>query len=156
MQDDWDWQALRVFAVDQARRHPAPGVEPEDVAQDAILKAWRHRASCRRQDAPRPWVAAIVRQEAARRAARICETPVGEVHDDRAVAPDLLDDLAPRLDLERAMRPLSREDRQLLWLRYDADMTQPAAAAALGLPEGTAKVRLYRLRLRLRAELEDA
>ena len=132
-------------------------MEPEDVAQDALLKAWRHRASCRRSDAPEAWIAAIVRQEAARRGARASAAPVLRVlESDASQAPDVLEALIPRIDLRRAMQPLTTEDRRLLWLRYGADLTQPAAAAALGLPEGTAKVRLHRLRKRLRAELEDA
>lgn len=59
-----------------------------------------------------------------------------------------------RLDLGRVLSGLSREDRALLELRYHADMTQPGVAATLGVPEGTVKVRLHRLRSQLRVALE--
>jgi RNA polymerase sigma-70 factor, ECF subfamily len=60
--------------------------------------------------------------------------------------PDLLD----RLDVRRAVAPLDARDRGLLALRYVADLTQPQIAQALGMPEGSMKVRLHRLRKRLR------
>jgi len=41
-------------------------------------------------------------------------------------------------------------------LRYWLDLTQEEAARLLGIPEGTAKVRLHRLRHTLRAELAAA
>jgi RNA polymerase sigma-70 factor (ECF subfamily) len=34
-------------------------------------------------------------------------------------------------------------------LRYESDLAHPAIAAALGMPEGTVKVRLHRIRKRL-------
>lgn len=59
-----------------------------------------------------------------------------------------------RVDVGRALDDLSAEDRRLLELRYGYDLTQPRVAAQLGIPEGTVKVRLHRLRTRLRVVLE--
>jgi RNA polymerase sigma-70 factor (ECF subfamily) len=42
-----------------------------------------------------------------------------------------------------------------LALRYVDDLTQPAVASALGIPEGTAKVRLHRARGRLQQVLAE-
>lgn len=49
---------------------------------------------------------------------------------------------------------LSDDERRILLLRYDADLTQPAIAAVLGIPEGTVKVRLHRARGKLRTLVE--
>ena len=38
----------------------------------------------------------------------------------------------------------------LLRLRYNEDLTQAAIARRLGIPEGTVKVRLHRVRAKLR------
>jgi RNA polymerase sigma-70 factor (ECF subfamily) len=46
---------------------------------------------------------------------------------------------------------LSERERVLLALRYEEDLTQPAIAARLGIPEGTVKVQLHRARVKLRA-----
>jgi RNA polymerase sigma-70 factor (ECF subfamily) len=40
-------------------------------------------------------------------------------------------------------------------MRYGEDLTQESVARRLGIPEGTVKVRLHRLRARLRVALED-
>jgi RNA polymerase sigma-70 factor, ECF subfamily len=97
-----------------------------------------------------------VRQEAQRRRRR--ETPAAGGCDVDALpdrtAPELLDVLGERIDVRRALRPLDGEDRRLLWLRYGEDLTQPATAAVMGMPEGTVKVRLHRLRKQLRAALD--
>jgi RNA polymerase sigma-70 factor (ECF subfamily) len=41
----------------------------------------------------------------------------------------------------------------LLALRYEGDLTQEHVARIMGLPEGTVKVRLHRLRARLSTQL---
>ena len=66
---------------------------------------------------------------------------------------DELEAVLVRVDVERALAPLSPDERRLVELRYAEDLTQPAAAAALGVPEGTVKVRLHQLRARLRQTL---
>jgi RNA polymerase sigma-70 factor (ECF subfamily) len=103
---------------------------------------------------PLPWLLQITRNEALRllrqNAQRVPEELAGEpAEDDPEVA-----DAAERVDLDRALASLSHDDRRLLELRYKDDLTQPAVAAALGVPEGTVKVRLHRLRSRLRVALE--
>ena len=54
------------------------------------------------------------------------------------------------------MSRLDPESRRLLLLRYWMDLTQEETARTLGIPEGTAKVRLHRVRDTLRAELAAA
>jgi RNA polymerase sigma factor (sigma-70 family) len=53
-------------------------------------------------------------------------------------------------DLRAALGVLSDRDRELLELRYQDDLTQPAIARKLDIPEGTVKVRLHRARKKLR------
>jgi RNA polymerase sigma factor (sigma-70 family) len=59
-----------------------------------------------------------------------------------------------RMEVQRAVGGLSVADRQLLALRYERDLTQPEVARMLGIPEGTVKIRLHRLRGRLRKALD--
>ena len=51
-----------------------------------------------------------------------------------------------RADLQAALERLSRARAGLLAMRYEEDLTQPAIAARLGIPEGTVKVQLHRAR----------
>jgi RNA polymerase sigma-70 factor (ECF subfamily) len=61
-----------------------------------------------------------------------------------------------RLHVGQVVDALSVDDRRLLALRYARDLSQPEVARMLGIPEGTVKVRLHRLRGRLRKELETS
>lgn len=61
-----------------------------------------------------------------------------------------------RADLHAALNRLDERDRQLVRLRYDEDLTQEAIAKRLGIPEGTVKVRLHRVRDKLRQAMGAA
>jgi RNA polymerase sigma factor (sigma-70 family) len=64
------------------------------------------------------------------------------------------DALLTRIDVERALRKLSPSDRLMVRLRYEADLTHPSVAVALGLSVTNVKVRLHRLRPKLENSLE--
>jgi RNA polymerase sigma-70 factor (ECF subfamily) len=129
----------------------------EDAAQEALLRAWRARASCRTPDAPGPWLSAIARNVALRVVRRerrqtfpLLEDSLLEA-DQRAQ--DAIADTLERVVFGDLLLLLTASDRRLLHLRYEDDLTQPEIARRLGLPEGTVKVRLHRLRARLHEEL---
>jgi RNA polymerase sigma-70 factor (ECF subfamily) len=133
-------------------RSPA---EAEDAVQEAFLRAWRNAGSCRTPEAPLPWLLQITRNEALRILRQNARHGEMEESSDEPAADDRgLVDAADRVDLGRVLAGLSQDDRRLLELRYDDDLTQPRVAAVLGIPEGTVKVRLHRLRSRLRVALE--
>lgn len=116
-----------------------------------MLRAWRHRASLRDRTQLSAWLARIVRNEAVRIRSRTLPEPVAEIEDLAGVAEDHA--LIDRLDLHAALSRLSPADKQLVCLRYLDDLTQPAIARTLGLPEGTVKVRLHRARAKLHRAL---
>jgi RNA polymerase sigma-70 factor, ECF subfamily len=62
--------------------------------------------------------------------------------------------LPDRLEIVDLLATLRPADRQLVWLRYFEDVTQANVARRLGVPEGTVKVRLHRVRKHLRRALE--
>ena len=131
--------------------------DAEDAAQEALARAWRKRHTCRTPGRPEPWLLQITRNEAFRLMSRPRECPdphvmaySGESGGDLGA-----DELAARLDVQRALSRLTREDRVLLHLRYGEDLKQTSIADLLDTPEGTIKVRLYRARQRLRADLKD-
>lgn len=63
------------------------------------------------------------------------------------------DALLTRIDVERALSQLSPADRLMIRLRYEADLTHPGVAGALGLSVANVKVRLHRLRPKLQHSL---
>ena len=114
------------------------------------MRGWRRRATCGTPGNPLPWLLTITRREALRRLARngevLVDAPIDR-WDERAS--EELEGAPERMDVRTALGNLDAEDVALLNMRYADDLTQPALADALGIPEGTVKVRLHRLRRRL-------
>ncbi len=150
---DWDWDEVHRTCLSFAFRFAKNQAEAEDIAQDAMVRVWRKRRTLRDGAARKAWLATIVRNEALREFARKRPAPtdlIEVIHgrdDDRVLA------TVERADLHAALERLNKRDRQLVRLRYDEDMTQEAIARRLGIPLGTVKVRLHRVRAKLRREI---
>jgi RNA polymerase sigma-70 factor, ECF subfamily len=152
---DWDWSQVHLHCLREARRHTHSQADAEDVAQDAILRAWRRRHSLKDPDALWFWLSRITRNEAMRLYARTrpeIRADLPEASDDA----DLPERVAVRLDLERALVRLPVADQRLVALHYGCDMTCAAAADKLEMRLSTAKVRLHRIRGQLARSLASS
>jgi RNA polymerase sigma-70 factor, ECF subfamily len=134
-----------------------PRADAEEAVQEALVRAWLWRDSCRSPDQPLPWLLEITRNEARRMLGREARRGHLELIDapSAAVEQDDFAGAAARLTVEQALRTLADGDQRMLHLRYAEDLTQGEVARRLGLPETTVKVRLHRARRRLRRLLED-
>lgn len=133
-----------------AYRYASNPSEAEDIAQDALLRAWRRRSTLRDGTRRNQWLATIVRNEAFRQHARVRPDPIATIESQEGADDERVVATVEGADLHAALRRLPEKDRQLLLLRYDEDLTQAAIASRLGIPEGTVKVRLHRARDKLR------
>jgi RNA polymerase sigma-70 factor (ECF subfamily) len=151
----WDWEEMRSFCFSQALRVVGCRDTAEEAAQEAIVRAWRHRSSCRQPDQPFGWLRRIARNEAVRVASR---QPNEVLVDEPLASPNggSMDDeaLENRLLFSGILGTLSEADQELARLRYYEDLTCAKLAEHFGLSEATVKVRLHRLRRRLRQRLE--
>jgi RNA polymerase sigma factor (sigma-70 family) len=137
--------------------------DAEEAAQDAFVKA--HAALSRFRDgAPfRPWLLAIVANEArnrvrsAGRRDRLARRVVEERRPDGAVpSPEAaLLDSERRESLLAAVERLSEDARQTVACRYLLELSEEETAAALDCPRGTVKSRVSRALERLRLELGE-
>jgi RNA polymerase sigma-70 factor (ECF subfamily) len=150
----WDWDGLAVICRSEARRVMRSPHEADDVAQEALTRAWRQRRSCRTPGAPNAWVRKIAHNEALRALGR--RRDAQSLDDVPALADwGSADRCDERVSVRAALAALPAQDRALLHLRYGEDLTQTGIARIMGLPEGTVKVRLHRLRARLMPTLSD-
>jgi RNA polymerase sigma-70 factor (ECF subfamily) len=158
--DDWDWTALSRSCLRETRRLLRSEHDAQDAAQEALLRAWRRRGSQREPGAETWWVTRIARNEALRHLARLARVQAVYTEDStEALAGDAEQDTPVRaeiLDLREAIAELAPGDALLLRLRYEQDLTQPRVAHLAGMPEGTVKIRLHRIRGRLRERLSES
>jgi RNA polymerase sigma-70 factor (ECF subfamily) len=153
----WDWEKARRTCLLQARSILKSPAAAEDAAQEALIRAWRSAPTPAALDRPSAWIARIARNEALRvlaREGRRREVPAGgePVSAASGVVAEAENTLR-RAALVRAVSGLSARERQLFALRYLRDLTQAEIAELLGIPEGTVKVGLHRLRKRLQERL---
>ncbi len=148
--DGWEWGEAHRVCLRLAYRYSSNPSEAEDIAQEALLRAWRRRSTLREADRRNQWLATIVRNEAFRQHARIRPDPTSVIETYEGVEDPQVVATVERADLHAALSALNDRDRQLLELRYTEDLTQQAIARRLGIPEGTVKVRLHRARDKLR------
>jgi len=151
----WDWAELRSFCFSQALRIVDSPAAADEAAQEAIIRAWRHRDRCRQPDQPHGWLRRIACNEAL----RVVSRRPGEalVDETLAAAPDPAtpDQIESAHLIEGVLASLPAADRELARLRYYEDLTCAGVADRLGISEGSVKVRLHRLRRRLRQRLEE-
>lgn len=133
-----------------AYRYASNPSEAEDIAQDALLRAWRRRSTLREAERRNQWLATIVRNEAFRQYARFRPDPTATLEMQEGAEDEGVLAAVELSDLHAALGALSERDRQLLEMRYEEDLTQATIADRLGIPEGTVKVRLHRARNKLR------
>jgi RNA polymerase sigma-70 factor (ECF subfamily) len=137
--------------------------DAEEATQDAFVKA--HRALPRFRDgAPfRPWLLAIVANEArnrvrsaGRRAGLALRVAEERRPDDAVPSPEAaLLDSERREHLLAAIERLPEQSRDAIACRYLLELSEEETAAALDCPRGTVKSRVSRALERLRAELGE-
>ncbi len=128
------------------------GPDAEDITSETFERAIRYRKSYDpRKGEPLAWLIGIARRCIEGRPPSLelaAELP--EQADTRA----LEDDTVRRLALSSAVGRLEDRDRELIALRYGADLTARQIAEVLGLKTNAVEVALHRALGRLRTSLE--
>jgi RNA polymerase sigma factor (sigma-70 family) len=136
--------------------------DAEEAAQEAFVKAWRALPRFRAGAPFRPWLLAIVanearnrRRAAGRRAGLALRTAAERTSGDAAPSPEAaLLAGGEREALLVALVALDERDQAVIACRYLLDLSERETADVLGCRPGTVKSRLSRALERMRAELE--
>lgn len=140
-----------------ALRTLGSAADAEDACQEAFERMYRSFDSYDPSRPLGPWAARITYHVCLRRLTKVAKTDRHEA----SLEPDLFaagdagpESLVAKLETReiftRAVDRLPAQDRALLALRYREGMTQGQVADAMGMPEGTVKVRLHRARAALK------
>jgi RNA polymerase sigma-70 factor, ECF subfamily len=127
------------------------GADAEDATSDTFERALRYRSTFDpSRGSPTAWLIGIARRTVddilAKRSTLIAEPPeIAAVEQDSAL----------KLDLAQALRQLDPRDRELVSLRYGADLTARQIGEQLEMRTNAVEVALHRALARLRGYLED-
>jgi RNA polymerase sigma factor (sigma-70 family) len=119
----------------------------EDIAAEAVARAWDRWDQVHAY--ARPWVARVAANLALSEVRRLAR-PLRLLAP--RLAPDQLD-LVERLDLASALRRLSRRQREVVVLRFVADLPEAEVALLLGCSTGSVKTHASRGLASLRKHL---
>jgi RNA polymerase sigma-70 factor (ECF subfamily) len=136
--------------------------DAEEAAQEGFVKAWRALPRFRTGSPFRPWLLAIVANEARNRrraagrraglALRAAEQAERSAGSGGAASPETLVLASARREtLLASLAALDERDRSVLTCRYLLELSEEETAAALGCRRGTVKSRTSRALERLRA-----
>ncbi len=130
------------------------GADAEDVTSATLERAlrYRHTFDERRGD-PAAWLVGIASRCVSEHFAR--NVPAAGNAPESAAPGELASDAAARIDLQRAVATLSGRDRELLALRYGADLTARQIGEVVGMRTNAVEVALHRMLGLLRDALEQ-
>lgn len=130
------------------------GPDAEDVTSEVFERALRYRPSYdESRGRPLPWLLGIARRcidDALLRRPPVTDLETWE----QASNEDIEGDAVRRLTLSAAMTGLDDRARDLLALRYGADLTARQIGEILGVKTNAVEVALHRTLARLRTDLE--
>lgn len=136
--------------------------DAEDALQEAFVAAWRGAGTYRGGRSARGWLLAMARNALSRaHRRRVGEPAAFEPLDELGLqagwgrGEDVLEGLARRDLLGRALAAVPPEDREILVLRELDGLTGEEVAEMLGITLAAMKSRLHRARLRFVAALRE-
>jgi RNA polymerase sigma-70 factor (ECF subfamily) len=130
----------------------------EDIAQETLLRAWKHPSVLGREpDGVRAWLFTVARNVSidSWRARSVRPEESTDPHDLEIVTQDRTDDLLQQWLVVDALRSLSPDHRAAIVECYSGGRTTVEAAERLGVPPGTVKSRLHYGMRALRLALEE-
>ncbi len=161
------WEAHHPAAMAAALRLCHQRALAEEITQGTFLLAWRGLPRFHTGSPFRPWLLRILyrhaldvleKHQASQHPLSLDEimVPEGVVGTQPQVAQaDLQEIVTQREAIRQALAHLNAEQRQVIALRYGADLMEVEIAQVLGWPVGTVKSRLNRAREQLRLLLSE-
>jgi RNA polymerase sigma-70 factor (ECF subfamily) len=137
------------------RRLGADSTTADDLAQDAFMTGFEQVAEFRGEGTFGGWIKKIAARlylKRVKREARLIFSDNVEPVEEISIR-DTSGDAASRIDLDEALKSLSRGERLCVSLCYGADWSHGEAAEALSIPIGTVKSHVKRGLDKLRAKL---
>jgi RNA polymerase sigma factor (sigma-70 family) len=144
-----DWVRPHLTRMANLAARLAPMADRDDIVQESLVRAWQKRAQHDpARGTPAAWLLAIV-ADRARRARRRARPSLSLVD-----GPGASPGTDEQVDVERALRGLTKRQRLAVDCYYFADLSVAETATVMNCSEGTVKSTLADARAKLRPLLE--
>lgn len=144
-----------------SRRLARTRADAEDLAQEALVRAFERRNTLREPDRMRGWLLATARNLHLNRVRDekphllVLSTGAALEREAGDLEAEILHELLPD-ELHLALRQLPEDQSTALWLRAVEGLSYEELAEAMGCPVGTVRSRLSRARQAMLEQLETA
>ena len=134
--------------------------DAKDILQETMLGIWRSLSGFDRKSSFRTWIFAITRRKIAdyyRRSYRNMDNCKEDISDcsDELYSYGAIEQLADTITVQNAVNSLSDEERELVYLVFNAQLTYKEVGKLTGLPEGTIKSKMFGIRRKLKNMLKE-
>jgi RNA polymerase sigma-70 factor, ECF subfamily len=132
----------------------------EEAMQEAVLRGWQKAKRGEHVESWSSWVLTVALNHTRSHFRRVGRERVALQRlarqlENRHQGRDRDDQIASAVDLLRAMRKLTRRQREVVTMHYRLDITVAEIATSLGVSEGTVKTLLHRARIALLPLVEE-
>ena len=129
--------------------------DANDIIQECMLSIWQSMGSYGYQSSFKTWVYSIARRRIAdfyRKSSKHISVPLSNIENDFA-ARDSLNERIESIDIDNALSCLDSADNELVYLVFRAQLSYQEVSAVLGIPVGTVKSRMSRIKAKLKLVL---
>lgn len=140
--------------------HVTSHEDANDILQEAMLGIWQGISTFDRKSSFRTWAIGITRRKIADHYRRYYKNMDHRKNDIADYDNDLftdyeIDRLTDKVTVQDALDSLNSQEKELVYLIFNAQLTYKQVERITGLPEGTIKSRMFTLRKKLKKILKE-
>ncbi|MDF2686793.1 MAG: hypothetical protein K0S55_1976 [Clostridia bacterium] len=142
--------------------HVSNSEDAKDILQDTMLGVWQGLKSFNRQSVFKTWILGITRRKIADYYRKIYKTKEHEFADidDYDEYEYLSDDnsgndIISKIDVNKAVDTLSMQEKELVYLIFNAQLSYSEVEAITKIPLGTVKSKMFSIKSKLKEQLKE-
>lgn len=146
------------------KAHAPNEADAEDILQETMLSCWKSISAFQGTSGFRTWLMGIARHKLADyyrdqygrnyfSTVDLFDPELPDTADGQAERK--IEQVSEAIDIERAKEGLSAQDKELLFLVFDAQLSYTEIETVTGIPSGTVKSRIYTIKGKLRPLLAE-
>lgn len=137
--------------------HVSVTEDVKDILQETMLSVWLSIKNFNNQSTFKTWVLAITKRKIADYYRFVYGNTVESVdeYEDVLETTDYYEDINDQLVVQDAIKVLSKSEREILYLVFNAELNYSEVSEITGIPVGTIKSKIARIKVKLRKKIGE-